>query len=112
MDWLLNSGYTARAIHQVSQEATMIRLQRHESITKSQIREKADDFAANFKRSLDWVKRRRENTIKCVPLEAKYPLIGSQSAECISSMNHPRRERLENRSSVAFLQETVVLSFP
>jgi hypothetical protein len=103
MDWLLNSGYTARAIHQVSQEATMIRLQRHESITKSQIREKADDFAANLKRSFDWVKRRRENNVKCVPLETKCPLIHSQSADILSSMNHPRRKRLENRSSVAFL---------
>lgn len=68
----------------------------------SQLREKADDFAGNFRKSIQWARTKRD-FVNIVPEQAiKYPLIRSPSTDSVASrVRH--RPKLERRHSSAFL---------
>ena len=52
-EWLLDAGYTMNEIHEVSRAA--LNNPCRKLVTKTQLREKANEFQENLKKTVDWM---------------------------------------------------------
>ena len=68
----------------------------------SQLREKADDFAENLRKSMEWASTRRVSSSNRPDQANKSPLIRSPSADAVAP-KAVDRFKLEKRRSSAYL---------
>ncbi|KAL7503285.1 hypothetical protein ACHAXN_001095 [Cyclotella atomus] len=106
-EWLLDAGYTMHTIHEASQAITDARRKRLAGTTKTQLRDKADDFAENLKKTVDWVIGKKDsvgnNSCDDSPEASKPTPPLRSSSTCDQPRISPTRKQLLRRRSSAFL---------
>jgi hypothetical protein len=98
-----------RTIHEASQAIMDARRKRLASNTNTQLRDKADDFAENLKKTVDWVIGKKDSVGNTSLEDSQEPpkptllLRSSSTGDQPRKQNSPTRHQLLRRRSSAFL---------
>eukprot|EP00956_Cyclotella_meneghiniana_P002778 scaffold3275_cov70-Cyclotella_meneghiniana.AAC.5 len=97
-EWLLDAGYTMKEIQEASQAILNNRCRR--LVTKVQLREKANEFQENLKKTVDWMVCKKDTVDNSSHNQVSN--VQTQEAETKPSTS-PVRKQLTRRPSTAFL---------